>query len=81
MENENKSSSNARALTLAVIHREFATQHFQPVPCIETLRSWLDAANIPRFKANPLAKRGGGPCYYSMSHVEKFFRSRTITPI
>jgi hypothetical protein len=50
-----------------------------PVPCRETLRSWFDAAKVPRFKANPLAKRGGGPCYYQVAAVEKLLRSRLLT--
>jgi hypothetical protein len=29
-----------------------------PVPERETVRTWLDSAGIPKFKANPLAKRG-----------------------
>jgi hypothetical protein len=31
-----------------------------------------------RFKANPVARRGGGPVYYSVAAAEKFFRSRVI---
>ena len=49
-----------------------------PVPCRETLKDQFEKANIPRFKANPLARRGGGVLYYSVSHVEKFFRSRMM---
>lgn len=74
-------SPTIRTATLAVIYRDYLPHLIQPVPHIETVRDWLDGANIPRFKANPLAKRGGGPCYYSMSHVEKFFRNRTLTPV
>lgn len=48
-----------------------------PVPSRETLRNWFDQAKIPRFKANPLAKRGGGRTYYSVSGVEKLLRERT----
>ena len=60
---------------------EVIANFIQPVPCRETLRDWFDAAGIPSFKANQTAKRGGGPRYYSVSHVEKFFRGRTITKI
>lgn len=47
-----------------------------PVPCRASLVRIFDAAGIPRFKANPTAKRGGGPVYYSVAAVEKYFRSR-----
>jgi hypothetical protein len=49
-----------------------------PVPCRDTLREWFEEAEIPRFKANPAARRGGGPNYYSVAAVETFFRSHTI---
>ncbi len=49
-----------------------------PVPTVETLRNWFDAARIPRLKSNPLAKRGGGTTFYSVAAVEKFLRSRTM---
>jgi hypothetical protein len=42
------------------------------------LRGWFDRARIPRFKANPLAKRGGGLVYYSAAAVETFLRSRLL---
>jgi len=38
----------------------------------------LEAARVPRFKANPLARRGGGFLYYSVAHVERLLRSRTL---
>jgi hypothetical protein len=52
-----------------------------PVPKRDTVRSWLDKAGVPRFKSNPAAKRGGGPCYYSVPAVEKLLRSRTLAPV
>lgn len=52
--------------------------HLGAVPCDKTIRKWLDQGKVPRFKANPLAKFGGGPCYYSLSHVERLLRSRMI---
>jgi hypothetical protein len=51
-----------------------------PVPAPDTLRVWFDEANVPRFKANPTAKRGGGPVWYSVPAVEKLLRSRTLIP-
>jgi hypothetical protein len=68
----------ARAATLEKIRSEVAPNFVDPVPTAETLRDWFDGAGIPRFKANPTAKRGGGPCFYQLSAVEKFFRTRTL---
>jgi hypothetical protein len=50
------------------------------VPSRETLRAWFDKASIPRLKANPTAKRGGGPAFYSVAHVEKLLRQRMLPP-
>jgi hypothetical protein len=49
-----------------------------PPPSRETLRARFDRARIPRLKANPLAKRGGGPVNYSVAAVEEFLPSRVI---
>lgn len=48
--------------------------HLAPVPHIETLRDWFTQARIPKFKINRAAKRGGGVCFYSVSHVEKLLQ-------
>lgn len=71
-------NSNARLATLDELLLTTIPAFLSPVPCRETLRAWFDEAKIPRFKANPLAKRGGGPVYYSVAHVEKLLRSRTF---
>jgi hypothetical protein len=68
----------ARAATLAEIHKHTAPLFICPVPHKATLRLWFDQARVQRFKANQLAKRGGGPVYYSLADVEKLFRSRTL---
>lgn len=68
----------ARAKTLDQLLKDTVPLFLSPAPCRETLRNWLDAANVPRFKANPTAKRGGGPVFYQVCAVEKFFRSRTM---
>lgn len=70
--------STARLATLSEFREKILPNLITPVPCQETLRSWFDAAKIARFQANPLAKRGGGPCFYSVAAVEKFFRARTL---
>ena len=71
-------SVSARLATLAKLKENTLPQFIDPIPADETLRAWLDAAGIPRFKANPTAQRGGGPCFYSVAAVEKLFRSRTL---
>jgi hypothetical protein len=48
-----------------------------PIPHKDTLRTWFDKEKIPRFKASPLAKRGGGTVYYSVADVEKLLQRRT----
>jgi hypothetical protein len=68
----------ARLSTLDGIIKEVLPLFVNPVPSAETVRKWLDDANIPRFKSNPTAKRGGGPVYYSVAATEKFLRARTL---
>ena len=68
--------TEARAKTLDQLLKDTVPLFLSPAPCRETLRHWFDAANVPRFKANPAAKRGGGPVFYQVSAVEKLFRSR-----
>jgi len=69
---------NARLATLDGIIKEVLPLFVHPVPSRDTVRSWLDNANIPRFKSNPTARRGGGPVYYSVAATEKFLRARTL---
>jgi hypothetical protein len=70
--------NNARLATLDQLIATTIPAFLTPVPPRDTLRSWFDSAGIPRFKANPAAKRGGGACFYSVPAVEKFFRQRTM---
>ena len=69
---------SARLATLDELIANTFPQFITPVPSRETVRNWLDTAKVPRFKANPTAKRGGGPCFYSVAGVEKLLRSRTM---
>jgi hypothetical protein len=69
---------NARLATLDQLLQTTIPVFLSPPPSRETLRAWFDAARIPRFKSNPEATCGGGPCFYSVAAVEKFFRSRTL---
>ena len=70
---------SARLATLDQLIETTLPNFISPVPSRDTLRNWFDEAKVPRFKSNPAAKRGGGPCFYSVAAVEKFLRSRTIT--
>ena len=69
---------SARLASLESLAKTLIPAHLDPPPCRETLRDWFDAARIPRFKANPTAKRGGGPVFYSVAAVEKFLQTRTL---
>ncbi len=61
---DSKESTNARLATIDVLASTTFTAYLDPVPPKETIRAWLDRARVPRFKTNPLAKRGGGQVYY-----------------
>ena len=74
----NTPQTTARLASLIKIRDELVPLYITPCPSIETLRDWFDNAQIPRFKSNPTAKRGGGPCFYSVSAVEKLLKSRTL---
>jgi hypothetical protein len=71
-------NNGARLATLDVLRQTTVPAFLNPQPSRDTLRAWFDEARIPRFKANPAAKRGGGPVYYSVAAVEKLLRSKTI---
>ena len=71
-------TSSARLATLDQLVQTLIPAYLDPTPSRETLRDWFDTARIPRFKANPTAKRGGGPVYYSVAAVEKFLQTRTL---
>ena len=75
---DNHQTSNARLATLSELRENILPNILAPVPTTETLRNWFDAANIPRLKTNPLAKRGGGLTFYSVAAVEKYIRNRTM---
>jgi hypothetical protein len=72
--------SNARLASLDELLLTTIPAFISPVPPRDTVRNWLDAAKVPRFKPNPTARRGGGTVFYSVPAVEKFFRSRTLAP-
>jgi len=73
-----KINTTARLATLDQLVQTLIPAYLTPVPSHETLRDWFDTARIPRFKANPAAKRGGGPVFYSVVAVEKFLQTRTL---
>ncbi len=71
----NTNQINSENATLDAICSEIVPLFITPIPSRETVRDWLDNANIPRFKSNPTAKRGGGPVYYSVAAVKEFFKN------
>ena len=75
---ETQLQTTARLATIPQLRKTTLCHFLDPLPSTETLRAWFDAANVPRFKSNPSAKRGGGCVYYSTAAVEKLFRSRTL---
>ena len=75
---QNKFNPTARLASLDGLLETIIPAFLNPPPSRETLRDWFDDARIPRFKANPAAKRGGGPVYYSVAAVEKFLQTRTL---
>jgi hypothetical protein len=74
------SNKTARLATLDELIANVFPSFITPVPTRDTIRNWLDRAKVARFKSNPVAKRGGGPCFYSVAGVEKLLRSRTMPP-
>jgi len=79
--NDSINTNTARLATLPELKKNTLAIYINPIPSDETLRAWLDDAGIPRLKSNPLARRGGGPVYYSVAAVEKFFRGRILPKI
>lgn len=78
--NATENPSNVRAASLDELLKDVVPNFLKPVPKRDTFRDWLDRAGIPRFKQNPTAARGGGVCFYSVPHVEKFLRNRMTGP-
>lgn len=74
---DNKKQHGARLATLREIMETTVPNFVSPVPSRFAVKVWFDTARIPRFKANPLARKGGGTVYYSLNAVEKFLSSRT----
>jgi hypothetical protein len=71
----NEPNTQARAATLDELLANVVPLFLSPVPKRDTFRGLLERRNVPKFKSNPLAKRGGGPCYYSVPAVEKLLRA------
>ena len=73
-------TSTAHVATMEQIRSNVIAAYMDPPPAVATLRRWFNASRIPRMKANPSAKRGGGPVYYSVPAVENMLRARTLKP-
>jgi hypothetical protein len=67
---------SARLATIDELLKTTIPAFLAPPPSRDTLRSWLHKARVPKFKANPTAKRGGGPVFYLVPAVEKLLRDR-----
>lgn len=78
MKNLIQDGTTARLATLDRLRETIIPNFLDPVPSRDALKELLEAARVPRFKTNPLAKRGGGYVYYSVAAVEKLIRSRTM---
>lgn len=65
----------ARLATLARLRETVLPGWLDPLPHDDTLRAWLDDANVPRLKTNPHAKRGGGVVFYSVAGVERMLKN------
>ena len=72
------SPATARLATMDQLIENTLPAFISKIPCKLTLRTWFDNAQVPRVKANPSAKRGGGYVFYSVAHVEKYFRTRLL---
>jgi len=70
---------HARMATLEQLMETTLPLFIYPVPSKDTLRDWFDKAKIPRTKSNPVARRGGGPVYYSVAAIEKMLSAKTTS--
>lgn len=66
-----ESKIKARLATLDELLANVVPLYLAPPPTRDTLRNLLDRHGVPKFKSNPSAKRGGGHCFYSVSHTVK----------
>jgi|OpeIllAssembly_1097287.scaffolds.fasta_scaffold3125941_1 hypothetical protein len=78
--NENATTApiKARLANLDELCTTLLPGYLSPVPSRDSIRRWLNAERVPRFKMNPNASRGGGPAFYSVVHVERLLRERTV---
>ncbi len=75
---ERNSNTTARLATVDQLRQTVIPIYLDPVPSRVSLRAWLDRNQVPRFKTNPLAIRGGGQVWYSVAAVEKLLRQQTM---
>jgi hypothetical protein len=71
-----QSAPRARLATMEEILLSILPLWLDPPPTSATLRGWFDDDRVQRLKANPHAKRGGGPVYYLVADVERCLRNR-----
>ncbi len=78
LDKKHLTSTAARVATLNQLIKTTLPNFIDPIPCRATLRTWMNKANVPRMKANPTARKGGGIVFYSVPHVERMFKSRLL---
>lgn len=71
-----KPETNARLATMPELLATIIPAYLDPPPPVRRLRRWFRP--LPKFKANPTAKRGGGEVFYYVAAVEKFLKARTF---
>lgn len=62
---------------MSVLRRDIVPLFLNPVPSSDTLAAWFRTAGIPHTKANPGARRGGGPVWWHVARVEDYLRQLT----
>lgn len=72
-------TTTARFASLETICEKIIPLFLDPPPKPVSIKRLLDRNRVPRCKANPSARRGGGYCYYHVATVEQLLR-RTFTP-
>jgi hypothetical protein len=72
---QNNAKVSPRFQSLAQLKPGLFAGYFDPLPSDFSLRQFLLRHRVPFIKTNPVAKRGGGACFYSVAATEKALRS------
>jgi hypothetical protein len=66
--------------TLGEIRTKYLEGLLSPMPCPQTLKSWLAAADVPTLTIKSPAKRLPGPTFYEVEAVKRFIASLESPP-